>query len=376
MATESRTGVLGGQDITLRVLMLDDRGFPRDSDSLPDVYIYDPNVDGTTIQEEIDAATFTSAYAGPFVPTKIGTGYYEYTYSVPSGAEEGSWSDVWVGALDTVAVGSYKTFAVTAGGTFTVQKLYENRIVIIEMAETIATLADSTKTLEAPITWSFMTVMNPFYASTDLVRMEAGPIIEYIPDDTLALMIHWASLEADSISPRKRCNDRYEFWRTKFVIVDTALKALTLPGGAYLHGLNAGVGGSKTLGELSIKKGNIGPTDVMSGGIDKDTYDKLKEMRDEIWRVVNAGGCINPGQSLGFTGALRGILDPARRKMGRQWVSPDEYWYQQPTSNTKIRREGERMYRMGQTSWRPRHGSVPWSRRFTGSSYRGRYYFD
>lgn len=372
---ETRAGVLSGQDIVLRVLVVDDSGFPRDTDALPVVYIYDDTLGEDDIRVEVEDETYTSAVAGPFTATRLGLGYYEYEYSVPSSVDDGTWSDVWVAELDGVAIYDIRNFNVTSGATFETQTLKNNELIIVELNSTIATAADSTITLEADTTLYFTTVFVPFYASVELVRMEAGPLIDYIPDDTLALMIHWASKEVDAIKPSKICGDRFPFWRTKFVIFDTVLRAVSLPGGAYLQTLNTGSGGSKTLGELSIKRGNIGPGDVMSGGIDKDTYKEIKKARDEFWRVVNAGGCINPGQGLGPETAIRGLYDPARRQMGRQWLSPDEFRYIQPTSNTKLRREGERMHRSGFTTWRPRHsiGQLPSS--YSAKYYRGKYYY-
>lgn len=365
MATESRTGVLGGNDITLRVLVLDDNGCPRDADTLPEVYIYDASIDSDLILEELDAATFTSAESGPITATRINTGYYEITYSVPSGSTEGAWHDVWVGSLDTASIANIRSFRVVAGATFITQALVNNQFVTLELDESIASIADATKTLEYDTLLSFTTVYTPFYASCELVRMEGGPLIEYIPDDTLALMIHWASREVDAIKPRKVCGDKFPYWRTKFVVADVALRAAMLPGGAYVHGLSAGYGDSKELGELSITKSKQGPTNSLSGGLDAQTYKALKDIRDELWRMVNAGGCINPGQSLGFTGALRGIFDPARRPAGRLWASPDEFPYSQPTTNTKVRRVGQRMHRLAQSQYRPRHSR--------NRSSRGRY---
>lgn len=355
MSLEGRHGTLGGQAITLRVLVLDELGCPRAPDALPEVYIYDPSVDIDTIEAEIEAETYTSALAGPLVPTLVSTGYYSLTYTVPSGAEAGVWHDVWVGALDTATIANMQSFTVIESADFSLQTLLNNEMVIIELDTSIASAADSTITLEDDTILSFTTVFNPFYASVELTRMEAGPIIDYIPSDTLALMIYWASREVDYIKPKTICSDRFDFWKTKFVIADATLRALMLPGGAYVNGYNTGNSSAKALGELSIKQGTTGPSSIMSGGIDKDTFDYLKKLRDEFWRVVNAGGCINPGQSLGFIGAQRGLYDPARRGMGRLWVSPDEVFYSQPTTNAKVRKTGQRMKRFGNTSQRPRH---------------------
>jgi hypothetical protein len=177
--------------------------------------------------------------------------------------------------------------------------------------------------------------------------MAAGPLVAYLPDDTLALMIYWSSREADAITPgNPKCKDRFDFALPHFVAYDAAIRALLLPGGRYLNSLDTG-GDSKMLGELSIKKGSSGGSSSLSGGVDATTLNELKDIRDKWKDVVAAGGCITPGQGFGFMGAMRGLYDPARRPAGRLWEDPDCIHYNQPTVNTKIRRRGRRMYRHG-----------------------------
>ena len=375
MAMDDRSGVLSGEQIALRALMTDDNGFPRSTDVLPSVYIYSSSTSTVTIEAELDAGIFTSAVAGPLTPTLISTGYYGLNYTVPSGAVEGTWTDVWVGDIDTEDVSGILSFRVLVGGSFAVQSLSNNQMVILELDGSIG--SDTTdQTLTSDVMLSFSTTFSPYYSSVELVRMEAGPLIEYIPDDTIALMIHWSSKEADLISRGvKKCGESFLFARTKFIACDTSLKALTLPGGKFMNGLDTG-GDTKTLGELSITKGLTGANNTLSGGIDLETYNAIKKLRDEWWRVVNAGGCINPGQSLGFEAGLRGLYDPARkaRQAGRLWMSPDQVHYEQPTSNTKIRKAGERLNRHGYTRIRPRHRSL--TRRLNPDSIGVRYYDD
>lgn len=353
MAVGNRNGVLTGESITLKVVVTDDSGCLRDTDVLPDVYIYDQSVDVDTIQAEIDAAIFTSALAGPLVPTLISTGFYEITYVVPSGSSEGTWHDVWVGTLDTVGVSAIQAFEVTVGADLSDQSLENNQMVVVELDALIANVS-GTNSLGEDVILSFATTYNPFYASCELVRMEAGPWIGYLPEDTLALMIHWASREADCIAPNARCTKKFKEARARFVIYDAALKALTLPGGLYLSGLNAGAGDSKKLGELSITKGKD-PSNITSGGVDLDTLKYIRGKREEWWRVVNAGGCIVPGEGLGPSYAVKGRFDPDKRLTGRLWESPDRYHYQVPTVNTRVRRVGQRRSRFAHHSHRPRH---------------------
>jgi len=348
MAIYGRHGVLSGQSLDLRVVFTDDTDCLVNPDITPVVYIYDESIDEDTIETELAAAIFTSALAGPLTPTQIATGFYELEYIVPTGSAEGDWHDVWVSQVDGVASEQVFEFVVEVGAVLTTQILYNNELIIIELDSSIANLLGD-KTLGIDTQVSFSTLYSPLYASPDLVRLEVGPWISFIPDDTMALMIHWSSKEADFIAKPSRANQEdFEFARTKFVIYDAALKALNLPGASALSGLDyGGSGGSKALGDLSIKKNPVSTIGTTSSGIDLETLKELRRMRDEWWRVVNAGGEIVPGQGFKPTSAVKGSMLEGRRVTGRLWEDPGEYNYLQPSTNSKVLRRG---------AWRARFG--------------------
>jgi hypothetical protein len=340
----SRNSVLTGQTIILRVIFRDDANNLINADTVPDLYIYDPSVDTDVIDAEITAATFTSALAGPLVPTALSTGFYEYSYVVPSGGTEGVWRDVWVAEVDGVASTEYFPFNVDVGADLSIQQLFNNELIIVELDTTIGNVG-ATATLVADTTLAFSTVYSPLYASPDLVRMEVGTFIDYIPDDTLALMIHWSSKEADFIAKPIRCKVKeFNFARTKFVVYDAAIRAIMLPGGSNgLPGSTGGDSSKKQLGDLMIDKSGTSSGStvaITSSGIDIDTLNDLRSKRDEWWRVTNAGGCIVPGQSFDPATAQKGKCDPDRRIGGRLWSNPEYTSYPQPGANTKVVRSG------------------------------------
>jgi hypothetical protein len=328
-----RGAVLTGQSISLRIVFTDAAGNLVDPDAVPDLYIYDPTVDSTTITLEVDARTYASAASGPVVSTRLSTGYYSYEYTVPTGSAEGLWRDVWVCEIDTAFVSETFSFTVTVGASLSDQSIGKNTMLVVELDSTITNTAgdqflDYTKLY-------YTTVYSPLYASPDLMRLEVGKWIDWIPDDTLALMIHWASQEADFIQgaiPSSQAN--LQLAQTKFVVYDAAYRALMIPG----QGSVAGSTGqkSKSLGDLSIKNGK-GETVA-----DASTLAWIKQCREEWFRVLNAGGNIVPGQGLNPTYAVKGGSDPDRNRRGRQWASPSEYPYAVPTANTWVRREGQR----------------------------------
>jgi len=352
-----RNSVLSGETIDLRVVFTDDAGNLVDPDAgaipvppptlpapvLIQVYIYDESVDTDVIEAEIAASTFTSALDGPFTPTRIATGFYEYSYTVPTSSDEGLWHDVWVSQVDGVDSNQLFEFTVDVGADLTIQQLLNNELILIELADSITNTAGD-KSLASTITLSFMTVLSPFYASPDLVRMEAGLWLDFVPDSTLALMIHWSSKEVDFIAKTPTNSSDFQFARTKFVVADTVLRALTLPGGSNGLGIGSGgvgIGGRKTLGDLTIdNKDSRSNVAVMSSGVDVETMKYYRTQRDEWWRVVNAGGTIVPGQSFEPSYAIKGKYNPDRRNAGRAWISPDETYYLQPGVNTKIREIG------------------------------------
>ncbi len=332
MGDYSRGSVLAGEDILLRAVFVDSMGNLIDPDGSPSVppvlYIYDESIDTETISEEMDALTFTSAIAGPLNATRLSAGYYQYSYTVPITYEAGTWHDVWVGVVNGITNITMLDFVVEEAIEIDPQTIGINTMIIVELDNTITNL-DGDATLETTKLY-YTTTYSPLYASPDLVRAEMGPWIDYIPDDTLALMIHWASLEAQFIQgPQTESWGNLKLARTKFVIYDAALRAAMQVGGGNSAGYTTG--GKKQLGDLVIGQGEVVAT------VDEDTISWLREQRREWWRVVNAGGNIVPGQGLTPTYSVKGVFDPDRRNVGRLWDDITTKNYPIPTVNKKVR---------------------------------------
>lgn len=340
MAVYGRTGVQDGEQVKLRVVFTDAEDNFVDSTALPSVYIYDDTVDTDTIDAEILAATYTSALAGPLVPTRIDTGFYELVYTVPVGGAEGTWHDVWLGGINSTDFSQVLNFMVINGADISEQKLLDNELIIVELQSTIASYTGLH--LAADTQLSFITTLNPFYASTDLVRMEIGPWLDFIPDATLAMMIHWSSKEANFIQgARGKSTQRLQFARAKFVSYDAVLRALNLPGSSSYQpgGLP---GASKRLGDLQITNGGGAQVARTASGMDVETLGYFRKLRDEWHRIVNAGGNIMPGQSLGFEIGVKGQYDPDKRLGGRLWADPNCHPYKVPATNAKVQFPGTR----------------------------------
>lgn len=334
----AREAVLDGEDITLRAVFVDGAGNFINTTSLPSVYIYDDSATSELIDAEVTAGVFSTAVAGPLVPTLITEGFYEVTYTVPSGAT-GYWTDLWVGDITSTTIGQQLHFNVINGADVSDQRLYNNELIIIDLDKSIADYQG--KTLASDIQLSFLTTLSPYYASTDLVRMEIGSWIDFIPDSTLALMIHWSSKEAEFISKWSGvCNtDRLAFSRAKFVSFDAVLRAMYLPG-SFAFQPGGVLGTTKRLGDLSITNGNGAIVARTASGIDTSTLAYLKDQRAVWFKVVNSGGALQPGESFAPALATKGKYDPMRRNAGRQWADTDCNYYEQPGVNRKSKGPG------------------------------------
>lgn len=340
MADYSRGSVLAGETITLRVVFVDSQGNLVDPDgsnigssSIPPVlYIYDESVDLELIDEDMDSLTFANAIVGPLDSVRLSQGYFQYSYVVPTSYEAGLWHDVWVGVIHGITNISRLSFTVEEAIDIDDQAIGPNTMLVVELADTITNLAGDTSLEETRLFYT--TTYSPLYASPDLVRAEVGPWIEYISDDTLALLIHWSSLEAQFIQgPKQEAWGNLQLARTKFVVYDAALRAVTQPGGGNSAGYSTG--GSKSLGDLKIDQGNI------VAEVSSKEVDRLKREKDIWWRVVNAGGNIVPGQGFMPQVAIKGLYDPDRRLQGRAWQDPRDSYFDIPTVNRKVR-EGSR----------------------------------
>ena len=277
------------------------------------------------------ATTFNNGFANP------DTGFYYYNYTTTN--LSGIYNYIWTATVNGVVTTKESSFKINEGGlvSVTLPELNNNELVVIELNSSIKSLENESLSEHTYLTFS--TQYDPFYCSVDMLIMELGPWAENIPHDTLALAIHWSSLEANYLTSNKPVDDRHSFALTKFVMYDAAIDLLRMPMGS------AGSSGSKKeLGDLLVESGSL---DFSI----KDLLVSLKLERDEWLRVINAGGKIMPGQGLGPTFAVKGDARKDARKVSREWHDPWNEYYSQPSANSKYRRPGESKYKSGYTRW-------------------------
>jgi hypothetical protein len=267
---------------------------------------------------------------------KANTGFYycEVTFN-----EIGNWSFSWSSDLNGVQENiSYQLESKNFNDAHKFNlELNLNQLIVVEIDSGIKN-SDESLTLLSDSRFSFSTEYSPFYCSVRMLRMEMGEWASLVPDDTIALSIHWSSMEADSITSKGTTSEEYYYARTRFVMYDAAIKLFSMPMGA-----EGKSGQSKQLGDLIIENGN-----VLDYAI-RDLVQELKEERDEWWRVVNARGSIVLGQGLGPSTATKGGKNEIKRS--REWHDPWNEHYTQPTQNSQYRRKGQSKHRHGFTGW-------------------------
>jgi hypothetical protein len=109
----------------------------------------------------------------------------------------------------------------------------------------------------------FTTIMVPMYISVEIIRLALGSIIDGVPDNTIAVLIHRNSIRAQKLGSFAHDNPparvlEYVDCKTKLDL----LNAIFLGGGSL-------GGGKRTLGDMAIDKGDGGSTDFIKPIIDQ-----------------------------------------------------------------------------------------------------------
>jgi hypothetical protein len=242
---------------------------------------------------------------------------YTYSYTLAPDAKTGSWYDRWEAEIDGVAIETIFDFSVLEKVSLQSLELGENMVVVVKLDKSIANTND--ETLGEDYEFFFSTPLNPMYASSDLLGLELGAWFPNIPEFTLDLNVHWASIEADANTFRRRVQvhpitgapvfgtrapnrDYFQWARTEYV--------LCRAGSKLLNNIMANLTKSKQLADLEVV-------------YDNKISDLLGEMHQrcrDLRRVLNSGGTISEGSSLMPQSAVKGIRDIDRPLFGRSWI--------------------------------------------------------
>lgn len=310
-----RNSTLRGDIIVLTAVFLDAAGNEEDPTDLTlSIYPpgFNPESEGvTTADAWVYGVTLNSPGSGPEVSAetvvRTSEGRYQYSFRVPEDADLGTSFDRWQATLDLEELDETFTFVVVGGGSVGTTYLYENNLVNIKLDSTIASLTG--ETLGEDNYFYFTTTYNPLYASARQARLEMGPFVSDLPDDTINLALFESSLAADinsfqvsSKNPKymKYAKQRYTLIRAEIML----LRAMTGDPSANKM--------SKKLGDFYVSRdGNL---NAIQNRID-DLEKELKEWR----KAVRTGGDIATGASLRPQYAVKGKYAEDAICVGRQW---------------------------------------------------------
>jgi hypothetical protein len=344
-----RNGSLRNQTITLTAKFLDAAGNLTDPDSTPTIDIFpagkDPN-SGTTINADaiiLDASQSSLGNpAGANYIDRESIGCYSYEFPIPGNAGFGVWFDRWNADIDGQAVEAVFMFAVVGGGSIGTSQLFENnRVTVIIDGELLDVDGNL---LSNDYDWYFTTTYTPLYSSVRKMRLELGPLINQLPDDTINLAIFEASLLADAISfPSASSNTEY------FTVARR--EYVTCLAGAMLLSNKGTQGKVKRLADLSVE---------LSG----DPNDKLKDLYSCIGKwdhVIKSNGELATGTSLKPRSVVKGEFDPDKPVIGRLWTQWSHLLENNvPAANSKTRKRGSR--RAKNTFTGPRWNGSRWDK--------------
>jgi len=328
-----RNSVLRGDIIELTAVFLDAAGNREDPKDLT-FSIYppgkNPEHEGVdTTDAWVYDVTLTSGGSGPqadpsCLVEKLSKGSYRYSFLVPEDADIGTAFDRWEAELDHQELDETFTFVIVGGGSVGTTKLYENNRVSISLDSSIASTDGDT--LGEDIVYYFTTTYNPLYSSEIRIRLDMGPLVSDVPDDTINLAIFEASLYVDELSFNSNMGDASYLEHAKRQLT-TCLAERTIAGA--LMG-DSSISGrlSKTLGDLRVSRGGV------SGGINK-LFDRLDACMAKWIPVVESGGELGPHTSHKPTHSVKGATADDSIMVTRQWAPMSSLGGHVPSANTR-----------------------------------------
>ena len=193
-------------------------------------------------------------------------------------------------------------------------QLQINNLVQVEV-ENVEDVTDGT--MLTPYASFFTTTYSPLYTGIRRIRLDLGPFIATVPNETIMLAAYEASLYVDTISfVQVVSNPGYLAFAKRELA--TCMAELILLRGSV--GLSLGQDMSKTLADLKVSR----------GGGDADSNAKQKDLEECVarWKVpVQTGAAASPDTSLKPTYTVKGAVAEDAIAVGRGW---------QPTSGIGI----------------------------------------
>lgn len=230
------------------------------------------------------------------------------------------------------------TFSLSQSGatvtiTLDADQLYENNIVKITLSENIQN-ADGDSLPE--YSWYFTTVYNPAYTSIRRIRLDLGPLVANVPNDTIMFAIFEASLYVDAISFADIYSGSEEYFNYARRELATCYAELILLTGAA--GLGVGDDMTKRLGDLSVSRGG----GELSSGNEEDN---LRECIARWEVVVQSGGEVTPQTSQKPGYSVKGAVAADTLGVGRLWEPTSVPGSTRPIGNSHAQATARRWVR-------------------------------
>jgi hypothetical protein len=311
-----RNSALRGAYIDLTAVFQDAAQQPVDPTNLR-VSVFPPGFNPEDGAEDTDAwvydVTLSSGGSGPEavsdrVVEKIATGTYKFTFFVPDDAVLGAAYDRWEGTVDSEDLDETFTFTLVGGGSVGTSQLYENNVVFLTLSTAIASTDGST--LGEEYSAYFTTTYNPLYASPRQVRLDLGPYVSDLPDDTLNFALYEAGKDADANCFQSTIADATFLAHAKHEYTLAMAKLILVR--ALTGDINLAGRMSKTLGSLSVSRGG--------GTVNLHRMAEGLQETVQQWRTaLRTGGDVSPGAGLRPESSIKGALAEDQMVVGRQW---------------------------------------------------------
>ena len=193
-------------------------------------------------------------------------------------------------------------------------------------------------TLAQDYTFWFTSAYCPIYTTVGRVRLEAGPNIDILTDDTIYRMIHKNTLiSIDLYNESYGLNLAYTYWGCgrltapyilrRFVLCKTAYDALAIVKQSQSSLSGGGGNQTKTLGDLSIKYGGSTSASASSAALDPTKLKDLYECWKLAMRQLSSG--VQPAVR-GYYDESKGFGHPVRELHHNRVVRPVSFTNAQP----------------------------------------------
>lgn len=168
----------------------------------------------------------------------------------------------------------------------------DNKVFFVQVLKG-AEADDDTKLAET-YSWSYVANLYPYYGSTKLIRLYAGPVVSGVSDVNMAMHIFAASEDAQRyVSKVKLTEEQKDIFLKKYVVYKSMFDILS-------NNLDSGINDylKKDLGFFSITANNKSKVDLYNGLI-RESRDMVKRLKDMILHLGSNHVISRPNNGIG-----------------------------------------------------------------------------